>query len=139
MGKIRRNVYVEESLWNRLPQYIDCSRSEWIEKQIYKQINCNNDIGELERKMNHLDQVMRDIKFEKDNLKSEYEMKIKQQKLNDKNFQLIEGAMGTIRLVHQNEGVIEETRIEYIANSKNINPRILIDKTINEGLKMIPK
>ena len=136
---IRRNIYVEESLWNRLPQYIDCSRSEWIETQIYKQINCNNDIGELKRKMNHLDQVMRDIKFEKDNLKSEYEMKIKQQELNDKNFQLIEGAMGTIRLVHQNEGVIEETRIEYIANSKNINPRILINKTINEGLKMIPK
>lgn len=67
--KVRRNIYIDKDKWESLPKYIDCSRSEWIEKQITKQINCNDSVKELEMKIDNINKTLQKVQFEKKMLK----------------------------------------------------------------------
>lgn len=136
--KVRRNIYIDKDKWDSLPNYIDCSRSEWIEKQITRQINCNDSIKELEMKIERFNQSLQDIQFEKKTAEDKLnQMKI-QRELNNKNFELIEEAMSLIRLINENEKAIEESRIKYIANQRKISFNILLEKAESDkNIKLI--
>lgn len=127
-NKVRRNIYIDKDKWESLPKYIDCSRSEWIEKQIIKQISCNDSVKELEMKIDNINKTLQKVQFEKKNAEDLLEQMKLQRDLNDKNFELIEEAMKLVRLVNQNEGAIEENRIIFIADSKKISPQLILDK-----------
>ena len=54
--KIRTTIYVNKHNWQELGKYIDCKKSEWIDKQIEKRINQHDDVAEIDRQMKELEQ-----------------------------------------------------------------------------------
>ena len=101
-----------------------------------KKISCNNNEAIVQRKLDAVSMNIQDMEFERDNLKEQLKQIQEQKELNSKNFELIEDTMILVRRINHNEGAIEESRIEYIANQRNIADYILIervkeDKSIN--------
>lgn len=138
--KPRRNISISDNVWNEIDKYITCSKSEWIEKQMIRQITCNNNELIIQRKLEAINNSINDLEIERDNLKDQLQQIREQKELNSKNFKLIEDSMTMIRLINRNEGAIEETRIEYIANQRNIATYILIEKTKEDSsINFIPK
>ena len=86
---------------------------------------------------------MKEITIMQNNLKNEFETLsdkrqeiLNQRELNDKNFELIEKAMKIVRTVANNQGYIEQTRVEYIANKFNLKVKSLENEIKRQGIEI---
>ena len=132
--KIRTTIYVNKKNWQELGKYIDCKKSEWIDKQIEKRINQNDDVAEIERQMKEIEIMQNNLKEEFNFLSDQKEQLLKQRELNDRNFELMGKAMHTIRVVADNQGFIEKTRVEFIANKFNLKVESLMEQIGKENI-----
>ena len=132
--KIRIGAYVYEDSWNELDKCIDCSKSEWICNQVEKRVNQNDDVAEIERQMKEIEIMQNNLKNEFDILSDQKEQLLKQRKLNEQNFEVINKAMNTIRLVANNQGYVEKLRIEFIANKFNLPFKLLKEQIEKENI-----
>lgn len=132
--KIRASVYVYEDSWNELHKYIDCSKSEWVCEQVERKVNQHDDIAEIDRKLNEIAQMQEKLNEEFKTLTEEKQEVLKQRELNEQNFEVMNKAMNTIRLVANNQGYIEKTRIEFFANKFNISYSKLKEQIDKENI-----
>lgn len=132
--KIRIGAYVYEDSWNALDKCIDCSKSEWICNQVEKRVNQNDDVAEIERQMKEIEIMQNNLKNEFDMLSDQKQQLLKQRKLNEQNFEVINKAMNTIRLVANNQGYIEKLRVEFIANKFNLPFKLLMEQIEKENI-----
>ena len=115
--KLRRNIYIDKAVWEQLPSYINCSRSEFFEKQAIKQIYCSDDIKQLEKEIEYIKLKKKQLELDEQNLQDRIQALEKQKEINTKNRNIINDTMETIRAVNENEGQIDKKRIKFIANS----------------------
>lgn len=132
--KIRTTIYVNKHNWQELGKYIDCKKSEWIDKQIEKRINQHDDVAEIDRQMKEIEMQQRNLKMELETLSEQREQLLKQRKDNETNYQLIGQAMDILRTVATNQGYIEKTRVEFIANRYNLTVNLLIKQIEKENI-----
>ncbi|MBR2651741.1 hypothetical protein IKD48_03040 [bacterium] len=134
--RIRTTIYVNKQNWNDLGKYIDCTKSDWINKVIERKVNQHDDVAELERKLKEIEIMQKNLQEEFEFLTDEKDAILKQRELNDKNFELIEQAMRTIRIVANNQGYVEQTRVEYIANKFNLKVQSLANEIKRQGIEI---
>lgn len=132
--KIRTTIYVNKHNWNELGKYIDCKKSEWIDKQIAKRINQHDDVAEIERQMKEIEMQQNNLKMEFETLSEQKEQLLKQRELNDRNFELLGKAMHTLRIVADNQGYVEQTKVEFIANKHNLKVETLMNQLKIENI-----
>lgn len=139
MAKVRRSITIEEEIWEKLPEAINKSRSAFFEEQARKQINFLDDIEEIDLKLKSIENKKNNLKLEEDNLKERKEKILKLREKNKNNFEVKQKAMNIIRTVVNNEGVITETRIKFIAKNHYLEPEVLIEQAQQENLKILRK
>ena len=139
MAKVRRSITIEEEIWEKLPEAINKSRSAFFEEQARKQINFLDDIEEIDLKLKSIENKKNNLKLEEDNLKERKEKILKLREKNKNNFEVKQKAMNIIRTVVNNEGVITETRIKFIAKNHYLEAEVLIEQAQQENLKILRK
>lgn len=140
MGKrIRRNISIDEDIWELLPKYINESRSSWFEKQARRQINCNDEIEEINIKLMEIQNQKNTLELEETNLIEKRDHILKRREQNKENFELTEKAMSLVRVVVHNEGFISVGRLKFIAKKHVLDYKILYEKAKKENIKIIDK
>lgn len=139
MAKIKRNITIDEDVWNNLPKYITCSRSAFFEQQAIKQINSFDDIERIELKLKMLESNRKKLELDEKDLKAQRKFIIEQREKNKNDFEIREKAMHTIRKVVDNEGAIELSRIKFIANNHILDFHVLVEKCESENIKIIDR
>ena len=140
MGKkVRKSITIDEDLWKILPNYINSSRSAFFEKQARRQVNCNDEIEEIDLKLQEITNKKNNLNLEEQNLKEKREHILELREKNKNNFEIKQKAMNIIRTVVNNEGAISETRIKFIAKNHYLEPKVLIEQAITENLKILRK
>ena len=134
--RIRTTIYVNKQNWQDLSKYIDCTKSDWINKVIERKVNQHDDVADIERKLKEIEIMQKNLQEEFEFLTDEKDAILKQRELNDKNFELIEQAMRTIRIVANNQGYVEQTRVEYIANKFNLKVQSLMNEIKRQGIEI---
>ena len=134
--KIRVNIYVDKYAWEELPKYIACSKSNWINEQILKKISQHDDVADLERKINEISALVEGLQFDKENLETRKKELLDERKRNEQSFEIINNAMNTIRIVNENQGYIEKTRVEFFANKFNLSVEVLQKQILKENIKI---
>lgn len=134
--KIRVNIYIDEYAWNELDKYIACSKSNWINEQILKKISQHDDVAELERQIKEINELVEGLKYDKENLETRKKELLNERERNEQNFEVINNAMNTIRVVNNNQGYIEKTRVEFFANKFNIGVEVLTKQILKENIKI---
>ena len=129
MKKIKRvNISVYEDEWNELPKYINVNRSEWIRQQVRKQININDDVEKIDMQIEAIEYQLKNLSLDLKSLVSHKEKIEKRREQNEEDKKLINDAMFLIQTIVDNQGYIEVSRVEYIANKKVLNPQILLSQ-----------
>lgn len=134
--KIRINIYVNKHNWQELGKYITCSKSEWVDRQVEKRIKQHDDVAEIERKMHEIEELQKNLAMDLETLSEQKEQILNQRKLNEQNFKLINDAMLTIRIVAKNQGYVEKTRVEFIANKYNLSYNTLKEQIEREHIEI---
>ena len=134
--KIRTTIYVNKDNWQNLHKYIDCTKSDWLDKVIERKVNQHDDVAQIERRMDEIKIIMKNLDDEFNFLSEERDAILKQRELNDKNFELIEQAMKTIRVVANNQGYVEQSRVEFIANKFNLKVQSLENEITRQGIEI---
>lgn len=140
MGKkIKANITIDEDIWKLLPKYISESRSSWFEKQARRQINCNDEIEEINIKLMEIQNKKNTLTLEEENLIEKRDHILKRREQNKQNFELTEKAMSLIRVVSHNEGVISVERIKFIAKKYVLDYEVLYEQAKKENIKIVQK
>ena len=134
--KVRVNIYIDKYAWEELPKYITCSKSNWINEQILKKISQHDDVAELERKINEISALVEGLQYDKENLENRKNELLNERKRNEQSFEVINEAMNTVRVVNNNQGYIEKTRVEFFANKFNISVEVLKRQIEKENIKI---
>ena len=134
--KIRVNIYVDKYAWEELPKYIVCSKSNWVNEQILKKISQHDDVAELERQINEMSELIQGLKYDKQNLENRKKELLNERERNEQSFEIINKAMNTVRVVNNNQGYIEKTRVEFIANKFNISFAVLKTQIEKENIEI---
>lgn len=140
MKKLKRvNISVYEDEWNELPKYIDVNRSEWIRQQVRKQITINDDIEKIEMEIKAIEYQQKNLDMDLDSLITQRDEIKKKRERNEEDKKLINDAMFIIQTIVDNQGYIEKSRVEYIANKKVLNSNILLAKCEDRGIDIKEK
>lgn len=134
--KIRVNVYVNKHAWEELDKYITCSKSNWINEQVLKKVSQHDDIAQIDKKINEMSELIQGLQFDKENLEERKKQILHERKLNEQSFEVINNAMNTIRIVNNNQGYLEKTRVEFFANKFNISYEVLKAQMEKENIKI---
>ena len=132
--KIRVNIYVDKYAWEELPKYIACSKSNWVNEQILKKISQHDDVAELEKQINEISALVEGLQYDKENLETRKKELLNERKRNEQSFEIINEAMNTVRVVNNNQGYIEKTRVEFFANKFNIGVEVLKNQIEKENI-----
>lgn len=137
MKKIKRvNISVYEDEWNELPKYINVNRSEWIRQQVKRQITLNDDVKKIEMQIDTIKYQQKNLNLEMQMLENQKNEIEKQRKLNEDNLKLINDVMFTIRTIAENQGYIEVSRVEFIANKNVLDANILLAQCDKEDIEV---
>ena len=134
--KVRVNVYVDKRAWEELPKYIACSRSNWINEQVLKKVSQHDDVAELERQIKEINELVKTLQFDKDELENKRNEILNERKRNEQDFEVINNAMNTVRKVNNNQGYVEKTRVEFWANKFNISFDVLKRQIEKENIEI---
>ena len=134
--KVRVNVYVDKRAWGELPKYIACSRSNWINEQVLKKVSQHDDVAELERQIKEINELVKTLQFDKDELENQRNEILNERKRNEQDFEVINNAMNTVRKVNNNQGYVEKTRVEFWANKFNISFDVLKRQIEKENIEI---
>lgn len=138
----RKDITVDEDEWEKLKRNIDCTPSEWIRRQIKKQNECIDEIVEIDLRIKEIENEEFNLAFEKKELMERKESILTQRKLNEKNFEVINEAMNTIRKVvygvngREGQGYIELNRVKYIAKHKVLDSNVLLKQCKQESIEV---
>lgn len=133
--KIRTNIYVNKHNWQELGKYITCS-NWWVDRQVEKRIKQHADVAEIERKMQEIKEMQKNLAMDFETLSEQKEQILNERKLNEQNFKLINDAMLTIRIVANNQSYVEKTRVEFIANKFNLSYGVLKEQIEKENIEI---
>lgn len=137
-NKKRINIYIDEDEWERLPENISCSRSEWINEMIKKQNRMVDEVDEIEFKIKAIENQEKALSVDKDNLIKQRNLILKQRDINEENAILKEEAMSLIRKIFFNPDreldYIELDRVKRIASNKTLNHEVLLAQMEKEGI-----
>lgn len=134
--KVRVNIYVDKYAWEELPKYIACSKSNWINEQMLKKISQHDDVAELERQINEISELVKGLQYDKENLENRKKELLSERERNEQSFEVINNAMNTVRVVANNQGYVEKTRVEFWANKFNISFDVLRRQIEKENIEI---
>lgn len=134
--KIRVNIYVDKHAWEELPKYISCSRSNWIHEQVMKKVSQHDDVAELERQIKEINELVKTLQFDKDELENKRNEILNERKRNEQSFEIINDAMNAVRKVNNTQGYVEKTRVEFWANKFNISFAVLKRQIEKENIEI---
>lgn len=137
-NKKRINIYIDEDEWDKLPENISCSRSEWINEMIKKQNQMVDEVDEIDFKIQAIENQEKALSVDKDNLIKQRNSILKQRDINEENTILKEDAMSLIRKIYHNPerelDYIELDRVKRIASNKTLNVDVLLTQMEKEGI-----
>ena len=137
MKKVKRvNISVYEDEWDELPKYIDVNRSEWVRQQVRKQISVNDDLKKIEMQIDAIEYQQKSLEMDKEFLMNEKKTIEERRKQNENDLKLINDVMFTIRTIAQNQGFIEKSRVEFIANKNFLDSNILLSQCDKEDIEI---
>lgn len=102
----------------------------------FKKISQHDDVAELERKINEISGLVDDLTFQKDELENRKQQLLSERKRNEQSFEVINNAMNTVRVVANNQGYVEKTRVEFFANKFNISVEVLTNQIERENIEI---
>jgi len=138
----RKDITVDPDEWEKLKRNIDCTPSEWIRRQIKKQNECIDEVVEIDLRIKEIDNELSNLTFEKKELQERKDGILKQRKLNEENFEVINNAMTTIRLIvygadgRSGQGYIELNRIKFIAKKHVLDSDVLLKQCKKETIEV---
>lgn len=134
-NRVTRSINVNKENWERLGE--KCSnRSEWVNQQLEHFLNVTDDIEELEIELRRLEEKERKIRAEKAIIKEQIEKITIERERNSQEYENIEKAMYTIRIVNEKEGVIGRDRVIFIANRHHITQTALERQIYKENIEI---
>ena len=137
MKKVKRvNISVYEDEWDELPKYIDVNRSEWVRQQVRKQISVNDDLKKIEMQIDAIEYQQKSLEMDKEFLMNEKKTIEERRKQNENDLKLINDVMFTIKTIAQNQGFIEKSRVEFIANKNFLDSNILLSQCDKEDIEI---
>lgn len=137
MKKIKRvNISVYEDEWDELIKYIEVNRSEWVRQQVRKQISVNDDLKKIEMQIDAIEYQQKSLEMDKEFLMNEKKTIEERRKQNENDLKLINDVMFTIRTIAQNQGFIEKSRVEFIANKNFLDSNILLSQCDKEDIEI---
>ena len=128
-NKVRRNIYIDRDVWDLLEYKLPCSRSSFFERKAREYLNLNDELEELKRELKEHKSIVKDME-------SEIERLEKLRELNNKNENLIEQAMITIRRAFFKLGYVEESTVIGVANINGLSFDILEKECRKQGIKI---
>lgn len=135
-NKIRVNITIDKYVWHELGKYINGSKSAWVESQAKKHIENQDNIEEINMKLQAIEYQEKTLALDKQSLLREREAIIKQREINKNNLKLINEVMDIIKDIVRNQGGIEKKRVEFISNNKGLEPSFILSKLRKEGIKV---
>ena len=135
-NKIRVNITIDKYVWHELGKYIEGSKSSWVESQARKQIENQDNIEEINMKLQAIEYQEKTLALDKQSLLREREAIIKQREINKNNLKLINEVIDLIKDIVRNQGGIEKKRVEFISNKKGLEPSFILSKLRKEGIKV---
>lgn len=143
MAKMKRkDITVDPDEWEKLKRNIDCTPSEWIRRQIKKQNECIDEVVEIDLRIKEIDNELSNLTFEKKELQERKDGILKQRKINEKNFEVINNAMNTVRKIvygvdgREGQGYIETTRLRHIAKKNVLDYDVLLKQCKKETIEV---
>lgn len=138
----RKDITVDPEEWEKLKRNIDCTPSEWIRRQIKKQNECIDEVVEIDLRIKEIDNELMNLTFEKKELQERKDGILKQRKLNEENFEVINNAMNTIRKIvygidgRDGQGYIETIRLRHIAKKNVLDYDVLFKQCKKENIEV---
>lgn len=140
-NKKRVSVYVDAEKWDNLGKVITCSRSQWINEQMEKQLTIADDVELIELRIDALKKEVKKYTADISILESDKQRILQIREENSREFERINEAMNTVRrIVNSNrdagtpEGYIEKIRVQFIANNHTITLNALEEQIRKENL-----
>lgn len=131
MAKIRRNISIDEDIWNLAKQKISEPLSCYIQKQLEIACRLDNKKAEIEKELHEKEQEV--IALRSQLCKLEKEDKLKRE--SKSNF---DDCMVPILRIHKRCGMVGENQIKNIAGAhEGVNERDLINFCKSEGLNVV--
>ncbi len=129
-NKIRATISIDKEIWDLLKLKLPCSRSQFFEDKAREYIFTNPSLDKLREEISQMEM---DLRSKKAYLKEQQEL----QEANDKNINLINKALATVRKIHSNQKeLIGLNQIYNVARMNGLTPEKLEkevkkDKSIN--------
>ena len=128
-NKVRRNIYIDKDVWDLLEYKLPCSRSSFFERKAREYLNLNDELEELKRELKEHKSIVKDME-------SEIERLEKLRELNNKNENLIEQAMVTLRRAYFRIGYVQESTLIGVANINGLSIDVLEKECKKQGIKI---
>jgi FtsZ-binding cell division protein ZapB len=101
-----------------------------------KKVSQHDDVAELERQIKEINELVKTLQFDKDELENKRNEILNERKRNEQDFEVINNAMNTVRKVNNNQGYVEKTRVEFWANKFNISFDVLKRQIEKENIEI---
>ena len=128
-NKVRKNIYIDEDVWDLLEYKLPCSRSSFFERKAREYLNLNNELEELKRELKEHQAIIKDME-------SEIERLERLRELNNKNEKLIEQAMIPINRAFNKMGYVQKSTLIGVANINGLDIDILEKECLKQGIKI---
>ena len=115
-NKIRATISIDKEIWDLLKLKLPCSRSQFFEDKAREYIFTNPSLDKLREEISQMEM---DLRSKKAYLKEQQEL----QEANDKNINLINKALATVRKIHSNQKeLIGLNQIYNVARMNGLTP-----------------
>lgn len=130
MAKIRRNISIDEDVWNLAKSKISEPLSCYIQKQLEIACRLDNQKAEIEKELYEKEQEVTALRSQLCKLE-------KEERLKRESSANLEDCMPPILRIHERYDVIGENQIRNIANAHDVNDKDLIKYCNLKGLNVV--
>ena len=130
------SINVDIDKWNKMENYGVSNKSQWINDQINKLMSMTDDLEGLEIQLKQVEHKERELAIEKAMIleKIEHIKQIRGENAN--NTQILNEAMNILRGLANDNRIIAKYYVEYQANKRNIEYKILKEELEKENIKI---
>lgn len=130
------SINVDIDKWNKMENYGVSNKSQWINDQIDKLMSMTDDLEGLEIQLKQVEHKERELAIEKAMIleKIEHIKQIRGENAN--NTQILNEAMNILRGLANDNRIIAKYYVEYQANKRNIEYKILKEELEKENIKI---
>lgn len=129
-NKTKASIRIDKDLWELARIVLPCSRSAFMENQLKRYVDSNDEIGELEKEIN---QLKEELQAKEEKLEHLKEIR----KRNDNNKEVMNEAMNIVWDIIQEHDAISQNQIAFISRGHNITEERLINEIKKHNFKIV--